>query len=431
MNPRFPSYRTARLVLVPAFAAAAAVAVVVPPAGAADMPAAAAPVALTASASAKSDAGRPDAGWPAVAARALVADAHVPWAQAVRDVRRQDRLVALAAALRKRLGRVFGGAWIDHAHGGRLTVGVVDARAVPLVRRAALAAGLPDTSATLVRHSAVQLERIADRLGRQVAEVNRIDGGRLGVWVAAERNAVELDLPADRAALTPAQVRLVAMARDAYAGVLVLGGDTHTYTTAACDSQDACDPPLRSGVAIRTDGGRCTSAFPVQSQGRYYVLTAGHCTEAGDRWTAGTASYGTVPIGSRAGSIFGEQGDMGLIGVADPGFWRPAALVYPETAITSTGTAVVGTVVCKTGSTTGTTCGTVTRTDVTVSYEEATVRGMAYATACVEAGDSGSGVWSGSTAYGIVSGGPRFGCGMVFEPVETAVSAFGVQLVHG
>lgn len=366
----------------------------------------------------------------AAAVRALMRDAHLPWAEAVRHIQRQERLTALAEHLRQHLGPRFGGAWIDHAHGGRLLVAVLDRRAEPPVRQFALASGMPDTAVTLVRRSLADLERIADQLGREVIEANRGADQRLAVWIAVERNAVELGLPASRMALTAAQLRLVERARDRYSDAVVLGSDTASYTPRGCDNQSACDPPLRSGVAIRTDGGRCTSAFPVTAGGRYYVLTAGHCTEAGANWTAGTASYGTVTIGTRAASIFGERGDMGLIGVADPGFWRPAGLVYPESPITSTGTAVPGTVVCKTGSTTGTTCGTVTRTDVTVPYDEATVRGMTYATACVDAGDSGSGVWSGSTAYGIVSGGSQFGCGMVFEPVETAAAAFDVQILR-
>ncbi|HEX5495398.1 MAG TPA: S1 family peptidase, partial [Mycobacteriales bacterium] len=270
----------------------------------------------------------------------------------------------------------------------------------------------------------------ARRLGGLVAAANRGAEYGLEASVAVRRNAVELHLPAG-ADLTPAQRRLVTSVRGRRDGPVVLAGSTERHVPQGCSSPYACDPPLRSGLAIYTARARCTSGFTATAAGRYYLLTAGHCTQVGSVWAAGTASVGERVIGSRAGSVFGAGGDMGLIGVAYPAYWRASGLVYPAYPVRSVGTALVGQVVCKSGSTTGLTCGTVTRTGATVYYPGRTVTGMTVTTACSGPGDSGAGVWAGSTALGIVSGGPVRGCGLIYQPVVPVEAEFGVRVLAG
>lgn len=84
---------------------------------------------------------------------------------------------------------------------------------------------------------------------------------------------------------------------------------------------------------------------------------------------------------------------------------------------------------CKQGSTTGYTCGQITETNATVSYPGRTLTGMTWSTACDAPGDSGSGVYDGSTAHGILSGGPNSGCGMIHEPISRALADRGVTLL--
>ena len=73
--------------------------------------------------------------------------------------------------------------------------------------------------------------------------------------------------------------------------------------------------------------------------------------------------------------------------------------------ITGAGRVPVGSSACKTGSTTGTTCGTVQAYNVTVNYAEGTVFGMTRTNICTQPGDSGGAMYAGSLAQGIVSGG--------------------------
>ena len=101
--------------------------------------------------------------------------------------------------------------------------------------------------------------------------------------------------------------------------------------------------------------------------------------------------------------------------------------------ITGAGNAVVGQSICKSGSTTGVTCGTVQATNVTVTYAEGQVFQMVQTNVCTQPGDSGGSWFSGSTAIGITSGGTIGGCGAgfqsFFQPVTEALAAYGVALI--
>ncbi|HEV7655809.1 MAG TPA: S1 family peptidase, partial [Mycobacteriales bacterium] len=98
------------------------------------------------------------------------------------------------------------------------------------------------------------------------------------------------------------------------------------------------------------------------------------------------------------------------------------------------GNAVVGQSICKSGSTTGLTCGTVQATNVTVQYAEGTVFQMVQTNTCTQPGDSGGAWFSGSTAIGITSGGTVGACTQAgfasfFQPVTEALSTYGVSLI--
>lgn len=95
---------------------------------------------------------------------------------------------------------------------------------------------------------------------------------------------------------------------------------------------------------------------------------------------------------------------------------------------------MTGQSICKSGSTTGLTCGTVQATGVTVNYAEGAVYGMVQTNVCTQPGDSGGSWFSGSTAIGITSGGTVGACSQsgfqsFFQPVTEALSAYGVSLI--
>jgi Trypsin len=94
----------------------------------------------------------------------------------------------------------------------------------------------------------------------------------------------------------------------------------------------------------------------------------------------------------------------------------------------------VGAQACKTGSTTGTTCGTVLAYNVTVNYAEGTVFGLTRTNICTQPGDSGGAMFAGSQAQGIVSGGTVVSCSSssfrsFFQPADEPLSTYGLTLL--
>ena len=137
--------------------------------------------------------------------------------------------------------------------------------------------------------------------------------------------------------------------------------------------------------------------------GEPYFLTAGHCTEAIDAWSA---TLGGQEIGSTAGSSF-PGNDYGLVQYTADVAHPSEVDLYNGTSqtIAQAGDASVGQTVQRSGSTTHVHSGTVTGVNATVNYQEGTVTGMIRTTVCSEPGDSGGSLFAGDTALGLTSGG--------------------------
>lgn len=357
----------------------------------------------------------------------LAKDYGIPAEEGQRRIARQDEQAALATKLRKRLGARFGGAWVDHDRGGKLMVAVTGKSAVPTVSALASKAA---AEAVVVRRGMSELQKMSEELGKRIAKANKGAEHGLQSAVVTEKNVLRLDLPQGRE-LTGEQQRTVRWAERKFGDALVIDTYQHASEPLYCGGQYSCDPPLRSGLAIYGGNTRCTSAFMAYAGSSYYMLTAGHCTEAASYWQVPTYSYGYQGVGSTASYHFGYYGDYAAVRISDPAFWQPRGWVYTTQPIRSWNYDYVGQYVCKQGSTTGYTCGQITDTNATVYYPGRTLTGMTWSTACVAPGDSGSGVYNGSTAHGILSGGPNSGCGMIHEPISRALSSLGVTLLAG
>ncbi len=364
------------------------------------------------------------------AAAQLAKDYGVSRAEAKRRIASQDELSGLATKLRHKLGTQFGGAWIDHDNGGKLTVAVTQKKAAADVRSAASAKKTGQLTTVVVDHSKGKLDQMSQTLAKRIAKANKGADHGLQSAVVTEKNALRLDLPRGKE-LTEKQQQVVRWAKHKFGDALLM--DTYKYASEPlyCGGQYSCDPPLRSGLAIYGNNIRCSSAFMVYDSYDYYMMTAGHCAEASTYWQVPTYSYGYQTVGGVVDYRFGYYGDSAIVRITDSGWWQPRGWVYPNQAIYSWDYDYVGQYVCKTGSTTGYTCGQITDTNATVYYPNRTLTGMTWSTACVAAGDSGSGVYYGSTAHGILSGGPSSGCGMIHEPISRALSAMGVTLLSG
>jgi streptogrisin D len=309
---------------------------------------------------------------------------------------------ATADRLTRALGAQAAGAYLDAS--GRLTVNVLGAEAAAQVR----AAG---ATPRLVTRSSARLARVQAAL--DAAAGNAPAGASWGVDLAS--NTVLVSVPAGQGAA------FVARARS-------FGAAVRVERTPAVQTQ-----AFYGGQAIYRGGSRCSAGFNTRSgSGRNYVLTAGHCTDLGGTWT----TSGGQTIGPVAASSF-PGNDYGAIRISSPAALDPRGGVLHNGAfrdITGASRVAVGSSACKTGSTTGTTCGTVQAYNVTVNYAEGTVFGLTRTNICTQPGDSGGAMYAGSRAQGITSGGSIGGCSQAgfrsfFQPADEALSVYGLTLL--
>ncbi len=165
----------------------------------------------------------------------------------------------------------------------------------------------------------------------------------------------------------------------------------------------ADDFSLRGGVQVdKNTGYVCSLGFNAQTRkGNRIFLTAGHCT-------SGKPSF------SRNGYVLGDTytstfpgSDFGSVGVIEG--WDQQGYVEGwgngNVAVKGIADATIGSTLCKSGKSTGWTCGRIVARNVTVNYgNNRVVRGLFEHTACVEAGDSGGANMTGNYAQGITSG---------------------------
>lgn len=175
---------------------------------------------------------------------------------------------------------------------------------------------------------------------------------------------------------------------------------------------------------------RCTLGFNAvkYSTGIYYALTAGHCTYQRENWYTNSnfSVYMGYEVSSRYGGTLGQ--DMGVIRYDNPDLTHPGYIHNYKDGhdydITSSGTPVKDNYVCKSGITTGTTCGYVTNACGTVTYDDGTtLYCMVWNTTCGEARDSGGPYWKGSLGVAIHSGSIKKPDGHCLPP-EDGGSAF-------
>ena len=161
-------------------------------------------------------------------------------------------------------------------------------------------------------------------------------------------------------------------------------------------------------------GLRCSLGFNAVDAVRGPVnITAGHCDPA---TTGSAASTGAYPMyGSLIGSKFGSfyrtnqtHNDYALIEIDDAnvGVFEGNAVRVPGSAplhVTGTVDPVVGAPVCKSGSRTGFSCGTILSTGQQIAMGAAVMARSFSTSICALRGDSGGPIVSGTLAVGIAS----------------------------
>jgi alpha-lytic protease prodomain-containing protein len=282
----------------------------------------------------------------------------------------QAEAVSLDVQLQERLGDNYAGSWFD-PDSGSLTVAVTDGRAA----RVATASG---AKVTIVSHSERELTAITDALDSAVEADADLADNLLWWGIDVQSNQVVVTTRAGQA--------------DSASSVTAEYGTAVRVETSTVTPTTAQDYPwLDGGIPY----GGCSTGFNVRNAttGARYFLTAGHCGTAGNGATAGNG----VAIGTFVESWFPFYDDA-LVSVTNTGYWLQGPFVWTWPGFISLNgftDAPPGTAICKSGRTTGWTCGTITFKDVSVDYFDnagnfiGTVHGLTQHNACVRPGDSG------------------------------------------
>jgi hypothetical protein len=168
------------------------------------------------------------------------------------------------------------------------------------------------------------------------------------------------------------------------------------------------------------------------STGEKRLVTAGHCvagmsaikgqvrTLNQSRAGSGGVFGGAIGLPVAGSGAFGNGYDTGLVAATAAGVVPiPSALTWGGGAssplasaplpVIGQSAAVQGGDVCKSGSRTGWTCGTILAVDEVVAVSDSKVNSIV-TDACVQPGDSGGGALSGRRAVGVVSGSSDLSC---------------------
>lgn len=315
----------------------------------------------------------------------------------------------LADDLIERLGDRYAGAQLQFGPDGFPTRFEIYATSPKPEDEAVAAQGTPVPARIVgVPRSLAVLEQVAAAIGPQIGGVGRIaiDFPTNGLILRPKKSLYASLSKQDRN-------RITAPARAA--GIPVsFAPDDFEFRTQACNI-NVCDPPIRAGTYLQSANGRvCTSGFVAAKSGGalndpVWIMTAGHCIQsAGSNtgWQMKTSGGSLYFIGSGGQNQYvqpaGSGPDWGLIFLNSTYTQRANAanwVIAPGNSqhqITGWNAPFAGETLCYTGTTSGIKCGTVTRRNAVNLWE---TTGMA-----TQGGDSGSPVWDGGAARGILDG---------------------------
>jgi hypothetical protein len=407
----------------------------------------------------------------AIAARSLVQDLGLSKEEAMHRLEYQDAVAPTLRDLPEVLGKQYGGAWFDFADDGRLKIAVVDRdsatsrEAIARVRQSLKSAG-PLAAADFVeaRWSYDELVAAKDAVSEVVFAEKSSPFPSVSVDVA--NNAVAV---ARGKALTEGSADLLRSARlETAVQVRDEVVPNLSPEKTAC-SLPYCDRPLRGGVwigyTVQGVTPACTAGFNVtsRSDGKRYLLTAGHCVaglpSGTEHWTRTAPGGSALPIGPTHNHNMSAHGDAGIIRDKVPSYWQqspfPADTVvvddipgvhgyFEDYHVDYEANPAVGQIICTTGGggvlmfwegqpfQSWTWCAGVTVASVNIQYDDGTaVYGLFETSLCMWPGMSGGPVYKTGTAFGINSGTdcPDSQKGWHY-PVIASENALNVDLVH-
>ncbi len=320
------------------------------------------------------------------AAATLAGQKRIPIAEARARLGREKTLGALGEKIEKSVAGRSGGTYLDSA--GSLVVTTLDAEADAAVKRSG-------ARPQRVDDSAAKLDAIMAQLDRQAAKGGA--GAVQGWYVDVPTNTVVVTVTEGATDATTVAVTKLATSF----------GSSVRIERKPADLAPRPAEWLAGGFQIVIPSGNlCSVGFnTLDASNRHVVLTAGHCVTQ-----SGTVSRNGYWIGATRTANYPTD-DFGTFWNSYPTYWQPSPSVYKwnNTYVRLAGqwnTPTVGSTVCKSGRTTGYTCGTIRAVNQTVTYTGGKViGGLVRHDACVEGGDSGgANISAGAYALGVTSG---------------------------
>jgi streptogrisin C len=326
--------------------------------------------------------------------------------QAEARIKRAAWASGVAAQLRSASGDSYAGSWLGK-DGMTLNIAVTDAGLADRVR----AAG---ATPKLVERSVAQLDQAKRALD---AEATRADRDLPGWYVDVAANQVVVQaLPGDTE-------HAEELAEDAG-----IPADAVRVVTTKSAPKPLADVVGAEAYFINLGGGqaRCSIGFAVEGG----FVTAGHCGEEGTP----TTDRQNLDQGEVVASVFPGTADMGVVQTNANVELQPFVNDFDGNALPVGGSteAPVGAAICRSGSTTGTACGTVLAKNQTVNYPEGAVTGLTRTDVCAEGGDSGGPWLSGDQAQGVTSGGSgdcTVGGETFFQPITEILEVNNLTLL--
>ncbi|GGO57665.1 carbohydrate-binding protein [Streptomyces lasiicapitis] len=337
--------------------------------------------------------------------KAMQRDLGISAGQAKSRLANEAEAGAVAGSLQASLGRDFAGAWVGGATSASLTVATIDARDVAAIEA-------KGARALVVRHSVGQLDAAKAKLDRAAKSTRTADAP---VWfVDVKSNAVVVN-----AVKASAAKALVAAAG-------VDSGLVQIKKTA--DRPRPLYDIVGGEAYYMGSGGRCSVGFSITQGATQGFATAGHCGRAGTT----TRGVNQQAQGTFRASIFPGR-DMAW--VAANAQWTSTPYVKgsggQRVSVAGSTQSPVGGSICRSGSTTGWHCGTISQHNTSVTYPEGTISGVTRTTVCAEPGDSGGSYISGSQAQGVTSGGSgncRSGGTTFHQPINPLLQQYQLTL---
>lgn len=321
---------------------------------------------------------------PATAA-ALARQKGISIPTATARLAREKTLSAHGARIARSLARHSGGSYLDAK--GNLVVTALDATSAAAVTRSGAQAKRVDDSATRLDSIKAQLDRQSRKGGT---------GGVQGWYVDVPTNTVVVTVTEGATDSSTAAITKLATS---------FGDSVRLESRPAAQAPKPAEWLVGGYQFVLPNGGTCSIGFNTRdAANRNVALTAGHCV------TGGSLSRNGYLIGAARTSNYPTD-DFGTFWNSYPGYWQPSPSVYKYNGTYARVAGLwdnptVGATVCKSGRTTGYTCGQITALNQTVTYTGGKVLyGLVRHNACVEPGDSGgSNISAGYFALGVTSG---------------------------